>query len=373
MRYRKNGIIHEMVKVQLRGAVPQLCTAQSKAPDDVADIVAQCGFMTVLVHPFSSANRLFWMIGRVLAWLMIPWVGWRVPKGAVLFVQYPDSYQGRIGVRLLRWIKRHRDVRIIMLIHDLPTLRYQSAADLANRAPEVNDNLSYADVLIVHNRRMLDWMAKHGTPQSKMLSIDLFDYLTEAPLSLEPVDACCRRSIAIPGYLALSSSGFLAKLHEINDIEWQLYGVAFESNKVAGSNVHYHGSVSPETLPSQMKCGFGLIWYGSSIDVCDGFLGRYVQYINPHKFSLFMAAGVPVIVWAKSAMADFVRANAVGLVVNSLRDIPKAIEALSDADYFDMRANALRLAESVRAGMFTRTALECALRRLEHSIPQATA
>ena len=354
-----------MVKVQLRGAVPQLCTAQSKAPDDVADIVAQCGFRTVLVHPFSSANRLFWMIGRVLAWLMIPWVGWRVPKGAVLFVQYPDSYQGRIGVRLLRWIKRHRDVRIIMLIHDLPTLRYQSAADLANRAPEVNENLSYADVLIVHNRRMLDWMAEHGTPQSKMLSIDLFDYLTEAPLSLEPVDACCRRSIAIPGYLALSSSGFLAKLHEINDIEWQLYGVAFESDKVAGSNVHYHGSFSPETLPSQMKCGFGLIWYGSSIDVCDGFLGRYVQYINPHKFSLFMASGMPVIVWDKSAMADFVHTNAVGLVVNSLRELPQLIGALSDAEYAAMRANALRLSALVRDGKFTRTALECALQKLE--------
>jgi len=354
-----------MVKVQLRGAVPQLCTAQSKAPDDVADIVAQCGFRTVLVHPFSSANRLFWMIGRVLAWLMIPWVGWRVPKGAVLFVQYPDSYQGRIGVRLLRWIKRHRDVRIIMLIHDLPTLRYQSAADLANRAPEVNENLSYADVLIVHNRRMLDWMAEHGTERSKMLSIDLFDYLTEAPLSPEPVDAGLRRSIAIPGYLALSSSGFLAKLHEIQGIEWQLYGVAFEADKVAGSNVHYHGSFSPEKLPSQMKCGFGLIWYGSSIDVCDGFLGRYVQYINPHKFSLFMAAGVPVVVWAKSAMADFVRANAVGLVVNSLQDVPQAIGALSDVEYAAMRANTLRLSASVRAGKFTRTALECALQKLE--------
>lgn len=356
-----------MVKVQLRGAVPQLCTAQSKAPDDVADIVARCGFRTVLVHPFSSTNPLLWRIGRVLAWLTIPWVGLRVPKGAVLFVQYPDSYQGRIGVRLLRWIKRHRDVRIIMLIHDLPTLRYQNAADLESRAPEVNENLSYADVLIVHNRRMLDWMAEHGTPRSKMLSIDLFDYLTDAPLPPESVDVCCRHSIAIPGYLALSSSGFLAKLHEINDIEWQLYGVAFEADKVSGSNVHYHGSFSPETLPSQMKCGFGLIWYGSSIDVCDGFLGRYVKYINPHKFSLFMASGMPVVVWAKSAMADFVRTNVVGLAVESLRDIPQAIRALSDAEYAAMRANALRLSASVRGGKFTLTALECALQRLEHT------
>ena len=356
-----------MVKVQLRGAVPQLCTAQSKAPDDVADIVARCGFRTVLVHPFASANPLLWRIGRLLAWLTIPLVGWRVPRESVLFVQYPDSYQGRIGVRLLRWIKRHRAVRIVMLIHDLPTLRYQSAADLANRAPEVNENLSFADVIIVHNRRMLDWMAEHGTERSKMLSIDLFDYLTEAPLSPEPVDAGLRRSIAIPGYLALSSSGFLAKLHEIQGIEWQLYGVAFEADKVAGSNVHYHGSFSPEKLPSQMKCGFGLIWYGSSIDACDGFLGRYVQYINPHKLSLFMASGIPVIVWNRSAMADFVRVNAVGLVVNSLREVPQAIEALSDAEYAAMRANALRLSASVRAGRFTRTALECALERLEQS------
>ena len=50
----------------------------------------------------------------------------------------------------------------------------------------------------------------------------------------------------------------------------------------------------------------GLIWDGAS-DSSDEDIGmkNYTRYNNPHKLSCYMAAGLPVIVWEKSAISKF--------------------------------------------------------------------
>lgn len=350
--------------IQLRGVVDELHTAQSKAPNDVADIAGRFGFKTVRVNPFIASAKFLWMAGRVLSLLMIPIIGLRVPRKSILFVQFPDSYQGKVGLWLLRWIKRHRDVRMLMLVHDLATLRYQDQAELDEKKAIVEESIGMADALIVHNERMKEWLVGQGVPARKMVPLVMFDYLTDFVPQIVRGDIDFR-SVAIPGYLALSGSGYLARLKELAGVTWHLYGVGYDADKVGADNVRYHGTIAPECLPHELTAGFGLIWYGDSMSECNGHLGRYSKYINPHKFSLFVATGLPVIVWTKSAMAEFVVANKIGLAIDSLADLPRILTAMSKSEYEGYRTNVLELSKKVREGRFTREALTAAMGILE--------
>ena len=79
---------------------------------------------------------------------------------------------------------------------------------------------------------------------------------------------------------------------------------------------------------------------------------------TPRKMSLYLTQGMPVIVWKWSAMADFVRENRLGLVVDSLEAIPGAIRLLTEEEYAGMAASARAWGEKLRKGGMTRTALE---------------
>lgn len=353
-----------MRKFQLRGLLDEANTAQSKAPDDVAMIVSGCGFKTVNVRPYLSSNKWLWLAGRFLALAEIPFIGWRIDKGSLLFIQFPDAYQGKIGLKLVQWVKRHRHVRIITLMHDVATLRYQDQNEYAEKVPIVEGVMALTDVFIVHNDTMKKWFVSQGISENRVISLGIFDYITPFVPS-ETSGSVNSRSVVIAGYLALSGSGYLARLKDIAGVDWHLFGVSFDFEKVGGANVHYHGKVAPEALPEKLNYGFGLIWYGDSLTECNGYLGRYSKYINPHKFSLFMAAGLPVIVWKESAMADFVIRNKVGFVVDSLLELSDALEALKPNDYEEYRKNVLKISKKVRDGWYARNALSAAMKVID--------
>ena len=112
-----------------------------------------------------------------------------------------------------------------------------------------------------------------------------------------------------------------------------------------------------EELPQKIERGFGLVWDGEELDCCSGKFGEYLKYNNPHKLSLYIAAGIPVIVWSKAAVKDFVEREKIGFVVDSVLNIEEQIVNLSDYEYCIMRENAKRLGIKVRQGYFTKRAL----------------
>ena len=139
-------------------------------------------------------------------------------------------------------------------------------------------------------------------------------------------------------------------------MEWNLYGVGYEDQ--GEKNIHYFGSFLPEELPGALRGSFGLVWDGESADTCTGVYGEYLKINNPHKTSLYLAAGHPVIVWSQSAMADFVRENQVGIAVDSLNEVKEAIDQVSGEEYELMCRRAEKLSQKLRAGAYLKTALE---------------
>ena len=58
-----------------------------------------------------------------------------------------------------------------------------------------------------------------------------------------------------------------------------------------------------------------------SSETCKGSFGEYLRINNPHKTSLYLASGIPVIIWSKAALAEFIEKNKCGITVDSLYEI----------------------------------------------------
>ena len=241
--------------------------------------------------------------------------------------------------------------RMTFLVHDLDALRNFGKTSSA-REIEV---LNRAELLIVHNERMMGALFGLGV-RSKMIALELFDYLLEkTPPARSIVD---RNKIIFAGNL--NKSAFLRSIGEIA-LDFNLYG-PIDDAKIFDDNVNYVGSFSPDEIPYKLDGGVGLIWDGDSIDTCTGAFGKYLALNNPHKLSLYIAAGLPVVTWKNAAIAEFITANEIGFVVDSLRELPSALEKISDARYQQFLDNSAQIQSNVIGGFYTNRALDQAER-----------
>ena len=113
-----------------------------------------------------------------------------------------------------------------------------------------------------------------------------------------------------------------------------------------------------------MDGAFGLVWDGTSVETCAGDCGNYLRINAPHKLSLYLSAGLPVIVWSQSGQAGFVKEKGLGLVVEDLNDVAAAIGRLTDAEYEGMRSRVVAMGMKMRAGEFTVRSVRTAWERI---------
>ena len=81
------------------------------------------------------------------------------------------------------------------------------------------------------------------------------------------------------------------------------------------------GAFDPDTPFLNGRYHFGLIWDGTGVDSCEGLYGHYMRFNSPHKLSLYVALGLPVIVWREAAIADFVLKQGIGVTVGNLLEL----------------------------------------------------
>ena len=114
--------------------------------------------------------------------------------------------------------------------------------------------------------------------------------------------------------------------------------------------VKYCGQFPPEQLPKTLRGGFGLVWDGDRLDCCDGVFGRYLKYNNPHKTSLYLACGIPVMVWDQSALADYVVEHHLGIAVGSLEELPRRLQHMTREEYQTLCQSAREMGARLRRG-----------------------
>ena len=91
-----------------------------------------------------------------------------------------------------------------------------------------------------------------------------------------------------------------------------------------------------------------------------------MKYNNPHKFSLYLSLGIPVIIWEKAALAKFVKENNVGITIANLKDLDEILDNLTVDEFKKMKINSEKVGSRVRQGYFTRTAVEELIRKVDN-------
>ena len=350
--------------IEIRDAIKAAATmknAGGKARSDVASFFERMGMESrvVLLQESERASesglrKLFWH-KRVIDTLEAALSD--VKAGDTVFFQFPLLGHSMFCSALLKRLRK-RGIQSVLLVHDLETLRGKKmSASFASKMrvyAEEKQALYASTRIIVHNETMKRYLEKSGIPARKMISLEIFDYLLPEGEPFDQTHFKKNTGVIVAGNLERKKSGYLYSLPE--QVHWNLYGVGYVDE--GKSNIAYKGSFLPEELIVHLEGGFGLVWDGPSSETCTGIYGDYLRINNPHKTSLYLAAGLPVIIWKEAALASFVEENGVGVTVSSLYEIKDTIDSISDAEYEQMKLNARRVGMRLREGYYLRSAIE---------------
>ena len=346
--------------------------AGSKAREDINSILERIGFQRRTIA--CSFDDRVSAIARDLV---------RVPRelidtvrsfsrGDAFVLQYPFRCSSVSLGRKVTSMARARGIYSCVLVHDLPCI-YDVTLGFSNRLfSSMRDDVRFLqafDAVIVHNAVMAAYLEERGVDPKKLISLGVFDYLVPDCDNHSIPDAPSKMAgcgddapvIAIAGNLSPRKAGYLEGLVRLagKSFNIRLYGGNYEGD--VNEFCSYEGSFAPDILPSAIRASFGLVWDGDTVDTCGGPYGEYLRYNNPHKFSLYLASGLPVIVWGQSALATLVRERRIGICVESLRELDWALASANDVSYSEMKMNVLELRKQLLDGFFTKTAVHTAL------------
>ncbi len=333
--------------------------AGSKATADVKIIAEKYGYTPVKVRMISEEDTFTAKVRRQIQWIA-DWhaVYKRIDASSVVLLQCPFHHKQINRERILRRLKEEKKVRFITLVHDVEKLRGFRYSEYYRH--EFAFMLELSDILIVHNQVMKDYFVSQGCSPERIVCLEIFDYLYSGKKSLPQFE----RTITVAGNLDTTKCGYIKELAQLKEVSVDLYGSNYDPS-LSGKNIHYHGSFPASEIPGMLNKGFGAVWDGNSIIGCQGDAGQYLRYNNPHKLSLYLASGLPVVIWKEAAEASFVVQNHLGFAVDDLLAAEKQINEISEEDYRRMTESVSQIAEKLKAGWYTQQALKQAEAILE--------
>lgn len=316
-------------------------TAGNKARVDVVNILKEHGYRHIPL--FCSKDSKIKIILQIVQALFKTFFCAR--RGDKVLVQYPYSPH-LIVVILLKVLQIESVIKgfqTILLVHDINAMRILpfDATKLKNEC----EIFKCTSKVIVHSDRMREMLKEH-VGLCKCVVLGPFDYL----YSGDTVSSGWSNNmhLIVAGNLDKNKCGYVYKLAENSDINLNLYGISYTGEK--SNNVTYYGAFPPDDLIPNMVGSFGIVWDGSEVTTCAGDTGEYLKFNSPHKFSLYIAAGLPVVIWKKAALAAFVEKENLGLVLDSLEDLSVTLNKVTEDDYKMMLANVQRLRANIISG-----------------------
>lgn len=333
--------------------------AGSKARADIETVFKSCGYKVFSPTMQNVQRKNKALLNKFLLHydLYKQWIVQldQIENNSIVVFQFPVRPHTLLFSKVLKHLKK-KGCFVVSIIHDLESLRLANQKDNTTTHSkrlimEEKLTLPKFDLIIAHNNRMKLFLVNSlNVCESKVETIDIFDYLLTDTIPQNERKDNGDYSIIIAGNLTKEKAGYIYRLP--TNLHFELYGSNYQT---AGNQmIHYNGAFLPEDLPNVMNGDFGLVWDGPEIDTCAGTYGDYLRYNNPHKTSLYLACGIPVIVWESAAMASFIKKNKCGISVKSLEDISRKIESLSSEDYALLKANSIRIGEKLRQGLQTK-------------------
>ena len=363
--YGEANQVSDVKRCQIWEYISTSDTAGSKARTDIKRIIGTMGYQVVNLPCYSRDKGTF-TAERSDRLAKAEWTYFfdMLPEYSIVFMQYPAPLGMRFPKDMILRMKKQMHIWFICLIHDVDSLRKMDICQMQQEEFELTKEIS--DFLIVHNNVMKEYFEKSGFEKDRIVTLDIFDYLHDE----EENDKTFDKTIIFAGNLSREKSPFLDRIGKLSPLNIRLYGPDFSEDILSKTDhIGYCGSYPAEILPQKFDRGFGLVWDGNSLDTCAGGTGDYLRYNNPHKMSLYLSAGLPVIIWSGAAQAEFVKEKQVGIAVDSLYDIKDVLDGMDKDRYLAMAENAKKLSLSLRNGYFTRTAVQKIENMIKNSKP----
>lgn len=326
-----------------------LSTAGNKAKTDYESILDSMGATNIGLPRKISSNKLIAFFYNLLSILK---ACFQMRRNDIVVLQYPVKKY----FSFLCDVARLKKAKTISLIHDLGSFRRKKLT-----IPQELKRLDHTDYVIATNESMKQWLIQQGF-HKPMGTLGFHDYLSSVPISSDTKNHRQEKdawNIIYAGSLNLRKNAFILNMKEIDkSFKFHLYGNMPDYNAIAeDKNMIWHGFMQADDFIAKAKGDFGLVWDGDSLDECHGDFGGYLKYNTPHKASFYLRAGLPIIVWRQSAIAQLVEQEQAGIAIDSLKQLPQQLKELSSQRYEELKANALRLSLEINKGMNLKKAI----------------
>lgn len=326
-----------------------LSTAGNKAKTDYESILDSMGAINIGLPRKIDSNKFFAFFYNLLSILK---ACFQMRRNDIVVLQYPVKKY----FSFICSVARLKKAKTISLIHDLGSFRRKKLT-----IPQELKRLDHTDYVIATNESMKQWLVQQGF-HKPMGALGFHDYLSSVPISSDTKNHRQEKdawNIIYAGSLNLRKNAFILNMKEIDkSFKFHLYGNMPNYNAIAeDKNIIWHGFMQADDFIAKAKGDFGLVWDGDSLGECHGDFGGYLKYNTPHKASFYLRAGLPIIVWRQSAIAQLVEQEQVGIAIDSLKQLPQQLKELSSQRYEELKANALRLSLEINKGMNLKKAI----------------
>lgn len=334
-----------------------LFNAAGKAKTDCESILAQMGFKNLGFKQSSIPNSA---IGTIKNFLGITYALLRLPYKSTLCTQYPlNKFRGY--VLFMAKLKR---CKIITIVHDVRFLKGRTGS-----ADKELKKIITSDAIIVHNNAMKSWFLEQGV-QIPIIVLGIFDYILKDGLPDQNNNNKGEKlhEIVYAGGFGEGKNSYIYDLDTLNkkNFKMNLYGIGFDHQKLKTSKkesvLSYEGAFPSDVVAYHIKGSFGLVWDGISTEECSGQYGQYLKYNNPHKTSLYILCGLPVIVWDQAAISSFIKEKNIGFTVTNLDQLSDILDNLSLEEYKEMKNNVNTIRTKIISGGYLNDAINQALK-----------
>ncbi len=336
-----------------------LFNAAGKAKTDCEFILQEMGFKNLGFKQSSIPNSA---LGTIKNFLGITYALLRLPFKSTLCTQYPlNKFRGYV-----LFIAKLKRCRIITIVHDVRFLKGRTGS-----ASKELKKIITSDAIIVHNQAMRDWFVEQNV-QIPIIVLGIFDYILNdgLPVQNNKNNGTKPYKVVYAGGFGDGKNSYIYDLDtlEKNDFKMKLYGIGFDYQKLKApkeeSIISYEGAFPSDEVAYRIEGSFGLVWDGTSTEECSGQYGQYLKFNNPHKTSLYILCGLPIIVWDKAAISAFILENNLGIVVSNLKDLSDKLEQLSNEDYQKMKSNIDSARTKIISGGYLNNAVNKALQSI---------
>lgn len=323
----------------------------NKAKSDFKYVFEKMGFIELDLSSKFKHN-FFRNVNKVIMPLKLFFKCCRLHENDILFVQIPISSLN-ISSSLILFLKYMIRFKLIIVIHDIEKLRNVYKHFFTFYKNE-NRYFELSNAIICHNKTMKSYLIEQGIVEDKIFVLGIFDYILDPQKKINIATPRKKREINIAGNLDVRRSPYIYDLLNLNikGIKLKIYGPFYDKKLVSFNKNSYKGCYSSDEIPYVLTGGWGLVWDGESIDACTGKIGDYLAYINQHKVSLYIAAGLPVIIWENAGLSEFVKENKIGILVSNLTTLKEQVEQISDEVYIEMVDHVMQIRQKLLSGEF---------------------